>query len=207
MHIFSKNKNAQRLLIVAALVLILSSLLITANNLFAQNIEPRALQISDLPAKSQPIEVGYVGDTKLVSHPLHRYDDKNSPFTARVGQKKTDLYEYSQVYQFSAFAPEEGVYVGNWLYTYPSQSQAQSAAALMIQEMHTAQAELVREGMSLSKNVKGKVFQVTGDAGDSIYWFVGVDHNTLYLVLANGLNDQNTAKVFTEALQLSLPTQ
>jgi hypothetical protein len=97
--------------------------------------------------------------------------------------------------------------VGNWLYTYPSQSQARQAAALITEEMRAENAKFIGEGNSLSKNVKGQIFHANGDIGDSVYWFVGVDDNTLYLVLANGLNQDSVAKVFTQALQMSFSSQ
>jgi hypothetical protein len=81
------------------------------------------------------------------------------------------------------------------------------AAALLIQEMLAEHAELVGEAASIATNIDGQVLRATGEIGDTIYWFVGVDNDTVYLVFANGLEADNVTRVFTDALQLSSPAQ
>jgi hypothetical protein len=182
------------------------SLLVYNGNIFAQDTQPKALQTKDLPASAQVIASEYIQDVKTVSHPLHKSDAPGSRFTTSTGEKRS-LYNYLSVYEFGALIPDESVYIGNWLYTYPDQSQARHAAALLIQEMLAEHAELVGEAASIAKKIDGQVLRATGEVGDTIYWFVGVDNDTVYLVFANGLEADNVTRVFTDALQLSSPAQ
>jgi len=185
---------------VLAISVIIGGFALVNNTLFAKGVDQQALQISDLPEGSQLLNEGAV-DIGTMSHPLSLGTTPDGLLETPTRERQV-LYEYGAAHSFSAIVPP-GVVVANFLYQYPDQSQAEQAARLLGDELGI-EAKGVPLGTFESKDgkgLRGQAAALVGDEGDSIYWFVGVKDNVLFLVMANGMDESSVGTVFESSMQ------
>lgn len=203
-------KKNQRIFILGfvslALALGIGGLLIAYQTVEPQSSELQPLQLSDLSGEVQGEEGSYMSHT-TISHPLHKDTSPDSPYATRTEAQERALYDYTNVYEFSGFMSDGPFYIANYIYTYPTETDAQEAVQVMVETLIDEGFRLVKQDVHSTKNADGQVLYAKGDIDDSIYWFVGANGDSLYLVLANGLakeKQQQTANLFSEILGISL---
>jgi hypothetical protein len=138
-----------------------------------------------------------------MSHPFHIADFLESPGEERKNAKPS-LYAYVKVHQFSAVLPGEHIaYLGNWIYVYPSATNAVVAAEIFAEEILASGGESLGAYTSGIRNVTGQVYSAKGDEQSTVYWFIGTVDDRLFLVLADSLQQETAKDVLKGVLKLS----
>ena len=160
----------------------------SANHLEDPLLTRLAIRPSQLPEGSEWIVSGPVGMYD-VTQPLHA---SNIPLV----KVDTGVLEYKTAYRVEAFVPngQSSIYIGNYLYRYASERQAQQAAARLI-DVVLAQDGSQYLGEFKSPNQKGlhgQAVMFIGDEEDAIHWFVGSKGEVLVLLMANNMLTANS---------------
>jgi hypothetical protein len=197
---WNSRKKQWLLLLFGGVIVLLGSLFLVNNAIFAESeLSQKGVQLTDLPESAQLLKAGLV-DVDSISHPLNR----NATFGSAKELDREALYAYEKAYSFSALLPIEGVVVANLLYQYPSQVQAEKAAAILsdnLEQVGTQNKLHVLEGKGKRQSLRGQTYTLAGDEKDSIYWFVSVEDNILFLLMTNGLEDAPTAEAFDSVIK------
>lgn len=193
-----KKKSMMTLLILATAVA--GSIVLFGQAIHADNLAPQSLHLNDLPEHSQLRHEGYV-DIDSISHPLGLEETANGQLETPP-QERQHLYEYQAAYDFSALVHTPTVFVANYLYQYPSSSQAERAAKTLSDEI-SGEAEVVSIEIyqGSDRNFHAEAFAVTGDEGDGVYWLIGTKGDILYLLMANGMEKSAVCQVFEQAVR------
>lgn len=157
----------------------------------------RALQLGDLPLEAQLLYEGKVGAESLV-HPLNH---QGIPvFSQRLAKTAVEaMFSYAAVHCFSATLPSWGVQVHNFSYTYPNATAAARAATLLQNDVQTQMP--LRQPATTEKGaggLSGQSFLMQGDKGESVYWFLGAQADTLVMLLVTGRQWETVITIFEE---------
>lgn len=150
-------------------------------------------------------------DPTDVSQPLNSLQVEN--LSGSLLQDATSLLKYEEAYKVGAVELDEGgsgsVFVGNYLYRYPDQKQAQAAAeAFVAASTRVDRAELlVDPDQAKNGEFADQRIKLSGSEGTVIFWFVGVDGRTLSLLFAEGLPSSGTQGVFDGLVERVLSHQ
>lgn len=197
-----KSWNSQKKqwlsLLFSGVIVLLGSFFLVNNTSFAESeLSQKGVQLTDLPESAELLKAGLV-DVDTISHPLN----KNASFGSAKNLDREALYAYEKAYSFSALL--EGAVVANYLYQYSSQVQAEKAATILsgnLEQVGTQKKLDVLESQGRRQSLRGQTYTLEGDEKDSIYWFVGVEDNILFLVMTNGLEDAPTAEAFDSVMK------
>ncbi|MGB9890749.1 MAG: hypothetical protein ACP5N6_15545 [Anaerolineae bacterium] len=143
-----------------------------------------ALDPREFPIEWQPFQSAEgIARPDDQRHPLNRLN----PLVGETEQKEIGgfLYNYTGYYQeFLIWDGQFSGLVGNYLYQYPSEDQAQRVAqALIASSQHYGPAVYeIPEG----KQVKGWAARFRGEKGGDVHWFVGTRGNVLILLVVDG---------------------
>lgn len=186
---FNRNRRILLTKIGFIIILAISGLFLFSSLTTAQDIKQLAIEVSDLPEGTVLLSEGYL-DFDDSSHPLS---------TSRsVPKSSAQSYEYKSVYSFVAIAPVHGVMVTNYLYEYSDASGAEKALNGLIDEGGFVS---VREYTSEKEGgLRGQAFNLTGNEGDSVYWFLGVRDNILIMLMTNGMNANSTQEILDSTI-------
>jgi hypothetical protein len=194
-----KNKQLHVLLGICLIVIAIGGVLYS--NIVFADLSMRSIQKEDLPTASKIISDEQV-EKDDISHPLALEKSPDGILNAPEGRES--LYDYESAYSFSAFLPDEAVFVANFTYRYRDHSGATKAANLMSSDLESSAKNIEVLPLITAKdngsNLSNQAFTLTGDEGDSVYWFIGVEENTLSIVMANGFNDETVNSVFQSAI-------
>lgn len=193
---FSTNKNWP-MVITLMLIVIIGGLLIgnsviSANN--DRNLAGEAINVGDLFRNTQTASAGYV-EADSTEHPL-------SSSSEVADQAHATLYVYKQAYASLAFAPDEAVAIGSFLYQYATPSEAKAAANILQKQFaeYNMVAPVKINQASRSNSWLGQVFTLSGDEGDAVNWFIGTRGTVLYMLFVDGMDREVTQNSFERVL-------
>lgn len=193
----------QKLFFTTLLTILSAVLLLTAARIFAGDSTPsenlllsHSLQLSQFPAGSRLVNSGFI-PVNDPAQPL------NSQLVQTTNQASSaDLLAYTVVYRMGVMVPgqKSDVYVGHYLYEYPSAAVAQKATA----QLATSFLQLPDSQTVTLKNnpVQGQAVMVLGDEGDLVYWLISSQENVVSLLMVNGLNEPAIETIFQELMSL-----
>ncbi|MCB9443792.1 MAG: hypothetical protein H6669_06105 [Ardenticatenaceae bacterium] len=194
-----KNKHVHILLGVCLIAIAVGGILYS-NVVFA-DLSMRSIQKEDLPKDSRIVSDEQV-EIDDISHPLSLVELPEGATNIPEGQES--LYGYDSAYSFSAFLPDEAVFIANFTYRYSDQVKAKMAADFMSNDLESSAQNVEVLPLITAKDqeshLQGQAFTLMGDEGDSVYWFIGVEDNVLSIVMANGFNDAAVNNVFQSAI-------
>jgi hypothetical protein len=200
------KKRHIAIFLILAILVITGSIVLFDKVIYANNLALQSLHLNDLPEHSQLRHEGYV-DINSISHPLGLEETANGQLETPPKERQ-HLYEYQAAYDFSALVHPPAVFVANNLYRYTNPSQAERAARTLSDEIkEEAEVMSIETLQSSHKDSYAKVFAVTGDEGDSVYWLIGAQDDILYLLMANGMEESKVSQVFEQAMWQFLKRQ
>ncbi|GEM_PF-2473185 len=126
-----------------------------------------------------------------------------------AGPASEFLAQYEEAYKVGAIVAIDskyGAYVGNYVYRYANQPQAEAVAKAVIDlVLQTHQGKLLRDvPQTANGGVSGQAAMFVGPEGDAIYWFAGVKDRTLILLMVNGMDTASTSASFESLAALML---
>lgn len=176
--------------LLGASLLFAIGLLAVANR--ASHAQGTASQAILLPQQIELEHSGPITSFALLTHPLTQDTSPGSPYN-QVTDKT--LYAYTKADGRSGFLPDEQVYVGHWLYTYPSNDVAERALEIYLQQMSQAEnaphltIEDIQVGEATGKMLIAIDPEVALEEQESVttYWIVSRDGAVLSLIMVEGL--------------------
>ena len=167
-------------LIALIFLVIVAGLTLASNAIQAQSKSP----LARLALRFNEAELRVAGPTNAddVSQPLNRLNT-----LGRSAQVETFLFAYEEAYKVEAL--KGGVYIGNYLYQYPDQAQAEAVARAVSKTIlqNHAGSLLLDKPQIAGSDISGQSGMFVGAEGDAVFWFVGVKERTLALLMVNGL--------------------
>jgi len=162
-----------------------------------------ALQPHELPEGSEWKGSGPT-NADDVSQPLDKTND-----IGLAGPASEFLTQYEEAYKVGAIVAIDSkysAYVGNYVYRYADQSQAEAVAKALIDlVVQTHQGKLLLDkSQAVNGGVHGQAAMVIGTEGDAIYWFAGVKDRTLILLMVNGMDTTSTSASFESLAALMM---
>lgn len=180
---------------VILIILVLGLVFLVRESVVAQR--EGILQLDDLPADTIVLTDTFHAPNEI-SHPLT--SNEISSFRSMSGDTQQLLFAYKAVHSFSALLPN-GVVVANFLYEYTTESQAERVAELLQNDIAASKSVLPVSTLESKNGLQGQGFSLTGDEGDSVYWFVGTQGQTLVLLMVNGMEQPSVSLAFESTMQ------
>lgn len=193
----------QKLFLTVSFTVLAAVLLLTAVRSFAGSNTPSenllqdlSLQVNQFPAGSRLVSSGFI--------PAH---DPAQPLNSQLVQTtdlahSSELLAYTLVYRIGVIVPgqKSDVYVGHYLYEYPSAEVAQKATSQLMSSFSQLYGS---KPIALKHNpAQGQAVMVLGDEGDLVYWLISSQRNVVSLLMVNGLNEPNIETIFQELVPL-----
>lgn len=198
----SKIKWKKKMFALLGIGLVMLGSLVLLSNVAFADLSARSLQVEDLPEDAMIIADRYV-ETDDTSHPLSLAKSPDGSPDAPESQQI--LYKYKAAYSFSAFTPDRSVFIANFTYQYSDNFAADEAAKLMIENVQTWPTYMHELPVNIEQDkadsLYGQAFALAGSEGDSVFWFIGVQDNTMSLVIVNGFDNRSVNDVFNSVVQ------
>ena len=141
------------------------------------------LQLNDLSPEAVLLSQGAIWPSDT-SHPLNQHAVEETWPTEGEG-----LLAYQSGEKLSAFLPDQGVAVASYFYRYDRAAQAEQAAEQLARYLRGESGLMAEKaGPQRAAGFRGEGFLLSGSEQDAVYWFVGAQGKTLFLLMVNGMD-------------------
>ncbi len=167
----------------------------------AGQADPGILRPEDLPADAVVL-IDDPSASSKIEHPLSS-GLTSSLRTQFSSEEQSLLLRHKSMRSFAAILPAQGIVVFNFVYQYATATEAEQAAKVLQSDINGAATLFQVKDFDFkeAKGLQGRGFLLQGNAGDSVYWFVGSRGQHLVLLMVNGMERSSVSSVFESMIQ------